>query len=197
MNKLAKVKIVFLGYNIRKTKLINFLKKKSYPVTPLGQKKLSSIYLEKDIQIISFGYKNIISKKILEKIKRPPINLHISYLPFNKGSHPNFWSFVDKTPKGVTIHEIDKGIDTGKIIFQKKIYFKDFQNLTFKKTHLKLINEIEKLFIKNYKKLINNKYKTKLTRKKGTYHNKSDLPEGLKSWNTKIGDYLNLNKKKF
>ena len=197
MNKLAKVKIVFLGYNTRKTKLINFLKKKKYPVNHLGQNKLSSSYLKKDIQIISFGYKKIISKKILEKIKRPPINLHISYLPFNKGSHPNFWSFVDKTPKGVTIHEIDKGIDTGKIIFQKKIYFKDFQNLTFKKTYLKLINEIEKLFIKNYKNLINNKYKVKLKRKKGTYHNKSDLPKDLKSWNTKIGDYLNLNKKKF
>lgn len=196
MNKLAKVRIVFLGYNARKTKLIHFLKKKNYPVTPLGQEKLRSNYLKKDVQIISFGYKNIISKKILEKIKRPPINLHISYLPFNKGSHPNFWSFVDKTPKGVTIHEIDKGIDTGKIIFQKKIYFKDFQNLTFKKTYLKLINEIEKLFIKNYKKLINNNYKIKLTRKKGTYHNKSDLPKNLKSWNTKIGDYLNLNKKK-
>ena len=78
MNKLAKVRIVFLGYNARKTKLIHFLKKKNYPVTPLGQEKLRSNYLKKDVQIISFGYKNIISKKILEKIKRPPINLHIS-----------------------------------------------------------------------------------------------------------------------
>lgn len=196
MNKITRVRIVFLGYNTKKTKLINFLKKKNYPVTPLGQKKLKSTHLIKDALIISFGYRNIIPKKILKEITRPPINLHISYLPFNKGSHPNFWSFVDKTPKGVSIHEIDKGIDTGKIIFQKKIYFKDFQNLTFKKTYSKLINEIEKFFIKNHKKLINNNYKIRSTRKKGTYHNKSDLPKNLKSWNIKIGDYLKSNKKK-
>lgn len=45
----------------------------------------------------------------------------MSYLPYNKGTHPNYWSFIENTPKGVMIHEIDKGIDTGNIIVQKKI----------------------------------------------------------------------------
>ena len=44
-------------------------------------------------------------------MKRPIVNLHISYLPFNRGSHPNYWSFVENTPKGVSIHEIDEQIE--------------------------------------------------------------------------------------
>ena len=53
----------------------------------------------------------------------------MSYLPYNRGAHPNFWSFVNNTVKGVTIHEIDQGIDTGKIILQKSIKFDLKKNL--------------------------------------------------------------------
>ena len=41
----------------------------------------------------------------------------MSFLPYNRGSHPNFWSFVENTPKGVSIHEVSNGIDDGDIIF--------------------------------------------------------------------------------
>ena len=57
--------------------------------------------------VITFNYRYLLKKKIIEKLERPAINLHISYLPFNRGSHPNFWSFIEKTPKGVSIHEIE------------------------------------------------------------------------------------------
>ncbi len=30
--------------------------------------------------------------------KKSIINLHISYLPWNKGAYPNVWSFIDETP---------------------------------------------------------------------------------------------------
>lgn len=46
------------------------------------------------------------------------MNLHISYLPWNKGADPNFWSCIDGTPAGVTLHHIDAGVDTGDIIAQ-------------------------------------------------------------------------------
>ena len=47
--------------------------------------------------------------------------MHISLLPWNRGYHPNIWSFLEDTPKGVTIHYINEGIDTGDIIVQKEI----------------------------------------------------------------------------
>ena len=185
-----KKKIIFLGYNKKKTKIIDFLRKKKYRVILGGNKKLNIKFLSNSDLILSFGYNKIISKKILSKLPKPPINLHISYLPYNKGSHPNYWSFVENTPSGVSIHEVDEGIDTGKIIYRKKITFKKKHKLTFQKAYNILIKEIEKLFFKNYKFLINNTYKTKTVRSKGTYHKKNELPKNIKSWNIKIIEYL-------
>ena len=67
------------------------------------------------------------TKKLYQNIKKI-INLHISYLPYNKGAHPNFWSFADNTPSGVTIHEVNENLDSGNIIFQKKIEFDILNN---------------------------------------------------------------------
>ncbi len=159
---------LFLGYNSKKTKLINFLKSKKIVVTQHQNKILSKNLIRKYDFIISFGYRKIIPIKILSSLKRPIINLHISYLPYNRGAYSNFWSFLKNTPKGVTIHEIDKGIDTGDILFRKKITFKLNKNTSFKSTYKILFYEIEKLFKKNYKPIVNGNYKKKkqLSKKK-------------------------------
>lgn len=47
------------------------------------------------------------------------INLHSSYLPYNRGRHPNLWSIVDGTPAGATLHYVDAGVDTGDIIARR------------------------------------------------------------------------------
>ena len=117
---MKKKKIFFLGYDQNKTKIIKFLKYKNLSVTQLRQKRIEKINISPNDLIISFGYRRIIPKKILSKRRTPIVNLHLSYLPFNRGAHPIYWSFREKTPLGVTIHEVDQGIDTGKIIYQKK-----------------------------------------------------------------------------
>lgn len=68
--------------------------------------------------IISYGYHHIIKEPWLSKYAGRMINLHISLLPWNRGADPNYWSWRDHTPKGVTIHQIDAGIDTGPILAQ-------------------------------------------------------------------------------
>ena len=155
-----KKKILFLGYSLKETKIIDFLKKKNLSITTIGNKKINLKSINKFDLCLSFGYKRIIERKIINSLKKPIINLHISYLPYNRGLHPNYWSFINNTPKGVTIHEIDEGIDTGKIILQKRIKFRLTNKTTFKDTYYKLRNEIENLFIKNYKKIILSNYKT-------------------------------------
>lgn len=72
--------------------------------------------------IISYGYQHIIRPEVLTYLQGRAINLHISYLPWNRGADPNAWSFIDDTPKGVTIHCIDAGIDTGDIIDQVRLF---------------------------------------------------------------------------
>ena len=62
---------------------------------------------------------------MLDQINYRAINLHISYLPWNRGADPNLWSAVGM-PKGVTIHYINDGFDTGDILFQKAILFVEY-----------------------------------------------------------------------
>lgn len=71
--------------------------------------------------IISFGYRKIIPQSRIEKMHRRIINIHPSALPYNRGASPNFWSWFDDTPKGISIHYVDKGIDTGELIAMKVI----------------------------------------------------------------------------
>jgi len=49
------------------------------------------------------------------------INFHAAYLPFNRGKNPNVWPIIEGTPAGVTLHYIDNGIDSGKIIAQTEV----------------------------------------------------------------------------
>ena len=135
--------------------------------------------------IISYGYRHIINQQIINASKNPIINLHISYLPFNRGAHPNYWSFVDNTPKGVTIHNIDKGIDTGPILIQKRCAFTKSDTLVT--SYLQLKYEIEKLFYASFDKIINGKLVATPQTSQGTFHRKNDLPEGI-DWNTNIND---------
>ena len=178
---------LFLGYKKNQTSLINFLKKKNFNI--VNCQKIPSLkrFKQSDF-ILSFGFRKIISENFIKKIKKPIFNIHLSYLPFNRGAHPNFWSFIENTPAGVSIHEINEGIDTGNIILRKKINFNINLNKfsTFKKTYSYLFLEAEKLFKKNFNKIYNKKYKRILNNSKGTFHYKKDIPKWMKNWNMNI-----------
>lgn len=49
------------------------------------------------------------------------LNFHPSLVPHNRGKHPNFWSLIEDSPYGVSLHFIDCGIDSGDIAFQRPI----------------------------------------------------------------------------
>ena len=178
---------LFLGYKKNKTSLINFLKKKNFIIKNYQRIPPLKIFKQSDF-ILSFGFRKIISANIIKKLKKPIFNIHLSYLPFNRGAHPNFWSFIENTPSGVSIHKIDKGIDTGNVILRKKIYFNTSLNKfsTFKKTYNLLFLEAEKLFKRNFNKIYNKKYKKILINHKGTLHYKQDLPKWVKNWDMNI-----------
>ncbi len=76
--------------------------------------------LNPDIAVsVLFGY--ILRPPFLRLFPRGVINLHPSYLPYNRGAYPNVWSIVEGTPAGVTLHYIDEGVDTGDIIAQRQV----------------------------------------------------------------------------
>lgn len=71
--------------------------------------------LEPEIALsVLFGC--ILRPPFLEIFPRGVLNLHPSYLPYNRGQYPNVWSIVEGTPAGVSLHYIDSGIDTGDVV---------------------------------------------------------------------------------
>lgn len=74
----------------------------------------------------------IISKKMLERCKAVFINMHAGITPQYRGVHGGYWAVAnnDKDNCGVTIHLVDKGIDTGGILYQSKINLTGKDNFT-------------------------------------------------------------------
>lgn len=62
----------------------------------------------------------IISRKVLESTNAVFINMHTGITPKYRGVHGGYWAMVNKDEAhcGVTIHFVDKGIDTGGVIYQ-------------------------------------------------------------------------------
>lgn len=149
------------------------------------KEKLPAEFFKSFDWIVSYGYRHLFKSDVINNVKNPIINLHISYLPFNRGAHPNYWSFKEKTPKGVSIHFIDEGIDTGPIIIQKKSFF--VPSDTLNSSYLKLKEDVEQLFFRYFDDILENKIKAKPQINKGTYHKKSDLPKEI-YWEMNIND---------
>jgi methionyl-tRNA formyltransferase len=138
--------------------------------------------------IISYNYPYIISKDVIDRYRNRIINLHISYLPWNKGSDPNIWSIIDDTPKGVTIHLIDEGVDTGDIIYQKLVHIED--SMTLKTSYDLLHHEIQSLFKENWLSIKTFNFEPiNQNPNDGSEHKKRDRPffnEVLKKYNYSI-----------
>lgn len=64
---------------------------------------------------------HLVRRPFLDAGQRATLNMHPSLLPHGRGKDPNFWSLVDDSPAGVTIHHVDEGIDSGPIAFQATI----------------------------------------------------------------------------
>lgn len=70
--------------------------------------------------VVAFG--QILSKEILDMAKYGCINVHASLLPKYRGAAPMQWSIIDGEEKtGVTIQQMDEGIDTGDILAIEEI----------------------------------------------------------------------------
>jgi methionyl-tRNA formyltransferase len=63
----------------------------------------------------------LIPKHVINAASVGVVNFHPSLLPYNRGKHYNFWTLVEDTPFGVSLHFVDEGIDSGDILFQAPI----------------------------------------------------------------------------
>jgi methionyl-tRNA formyltransferase len=77
--------------------------------------------IKPDIVILSGT--RIISQNVLNSIDADFINIHAGITPLYRGVHGAYWALVEDSASlcGVTLHYVDKGIDTGKVIAQSII----------------------------------------------------------------------------
>ena len=144
MTTLTEKKILFLGD--AQSPLFEWLKNAEDSVMQSSEKITPEFIGANNIGfIVSYGYRHILKKEILDLLPGKAINLHVSFLPWNRGADPNFWSVVEDTPKGVSIHHLDEGVDTGDIIVQEEVEFDSDQD-TLASSYEKLQTAIQKLF---------------------------------------------------
>ncbi|MFG6368462.1 MAG: methionyl-tRNA formyltransferase [Lachnospiraceae bacterium] len=78
-----------------------------------------------DIYVVA-AFGQILSKEILETPKFGCVNIHASLLPKYRGAAPINQCIIDgENETGVTIMQMDTGIDTGDILTQKKVILED------------------------------------------------------------------------
>lgn len=141
--------------------------------------------------IISYAYRRKIEMDVIERFKGRAINLHISYLPYGRGADPNLWSFLEDTPKGVTIHYLDGSIDTGNIIARDQVYFNPDDNHTLRTTYKHLSEKIENLFMRCWSDI---RIGALESLPQLTYHRKSNKDNYqhllIRGWDTPIKDLI-------
>jgi len=150
--------------------------------------------------VVSFGYRKIIQKRMIEQFKGKIINIHCSLLPWNRGADPNFWSWFDDTPRGVTIHRIDEGIDTGEILNQEVVFDSRFRGaMTLRTTYEDLQVTAVGLFSRTWPFLINKNWEPKQIaayKEIGTYHRTGDTDKYWRylplNWESPVSEVKNL-----
>jgi methionyl-tRNA formyltransferase len=129
--------------------------------------------MELDLIVLAW-WPYILRKSVLEIPRLGCLNFHPSYLPFNRGKHPNFWNIVEEVPFGVTIHWVDEGVDTGDIAFQS-IINKSWED-TGKTLYQKAQIEVVKLFKERFADIREGRI-PRISQKKyfGSFHKSDEL----------------------
>ena len=175
-------KLLFLGYGEDRTRLVSAIGARGWRITcESGPVRDLSAW---DLAV-SFGYRHILRPDTLASARRPVLNLHIAYLPWNRGAHPNVWAHLEGAPSGVTIHEVDAGVDTGPICRQRRVAF-GAEETTFASTHARLLEEAEDLFLTAIDALLDGTYAPRPQPAGGSYHAARDLPVWLDDWSMDV-----------
>ena len=96
---------------------------KDFPDRVSHEKDIVRFLKKEKIDLIIFAhYMRLITQYFVKRFKNKIINVHPSLLPNFKGSNCYLDAFeAGVKESGCTLHYVDKGLDTGEIILQKKV----------------------------------------------------------------------------
>jgi methionyl-tRNA formyltransferase len=142
------------GYDTWSPSLIRMAHRLAIPVYTLdGIQQLQNILL------VSLEFDRIIKTNRFKAYGL--INIHFSPLPTYRGVYTTIWPILNGEEKsGVTLHEIDDGIDTGPIIDQR--IFSLPHNITARRLYDIFMDEGFELFKDNLLNLVHQTYNTRI-----------------------------------
>lgn len=135
-------------------------------------KVLEDLFEIEELIFISLQFDRIIKPKLFKTQRL--FNIHFSLLPEYKGMYPSILPILHgKKYSGVTLHKIDKGIDTGDIIDQIKI---DISGDTSQELYFKYLEHGTNIIRKNFDNLLNNNnFHKQQSRFNSTYFSKTSF----------------------
>ena len=161
LKKNSKYKIKLVISNNPNAKGLKYAKKYEIQKKIINYKDLKSseknilIELNKtNIQIICLaGFMKILTSDFIKKFKGKIINIHPSLLPKYKGLNTH-QRVLDNNENysGCTVHYVNSKLDSGKIIFQKKV--KVFKNDTIEKLSKRILKQEHLMYPRALKKVI-------------------------------------------
>lgn len=106
--------------------------------------------------LVVVAYGQILKSKLLDIPKYKSLNIHASILPKYRGAAPINWAIIDgEKETGVTIMDMDEGLDTGDILLVDKTIING--NDDFLTIHDRLADMGSKLIVKAIDDIINNR----------------------------------------
>ena len=100
-------------------------------VDSINDEKAIQILKEINPDAVVVNGTRIISQRVLAATEAVFLNTHVGITPRYRGVHGGYWALVnnDRSNCGVTVHLVDKGIDTGGVLYQDTIDVGRFDNL--------------------------------------------------------------------
>lgn len=208
------MKIILCGYKLIGCEVLNFLIERNHEVyvytheSPyfihnlkdackinrvdfsLEKISIDNIPFKPDLICVTY-YSFIIPKNVIEYCDNKIFNIHPSLLPKYKGCSSTTWALINNEKfTGFTYHYIDENIDTGRMIFQKKIKINEYDTggSLFMKVMLSAAESFEYVFNK-----VCNDYKGIPQKGRGQYYKRGAPYNGVISseWDiNKIGRFI-------
>lgn len=140
---------------------------------------------------VSYTYRHILTEKVLAALGGNVVNLHNSYLPWNRGADPNLWSILEETPRGVTLHYMNAGLDKGEIIAQR-LMRKTIEAETLRSTYDNLDKAAKELFKEAFTFYSEWPQMKKIPLGSGSYHSAKDgenMKRVIESYDITIAEF--------
>jgi len=170
--------VIFLGMNEAGEKVYDWLNgREDVEVKALLTEKDQLSLIEKlDPElVVSSGFEHKVPKGVIEVPEKGIVNLHPSFLPYNRGAHPYIWPIINDTPAGVSIHYMNEEIDQGDVIARREVRVQPDD--TGKSLHQRLMFEQFQLFKQNWEEIKKAEKGREQDLDRGDTHRKKDLDQ--------------------